>query len=297
MGYQPYQAVQQIQNSSSTINGSISAINQSVLFNNVMGASCWSVQTVGTFVGQMICESSLDGINYVPVAYRQSQTGTISNTIRGPGLFRGVLGGVVFFRVRATSWTSGTATVYIAASTGSAAQFPNALIETRTQAAYATSAAGGNTGFAMSSGEVSINNTGGPVAIFMNPANSGVDMYVNTITISGNKPGRWERIRGVTVNATGNSIVSANRGGALNTSPILYYSSPAASYTGGTLAETIYLNGFQPHVEYPAGEAYLRPGNATAFAFYPDNTAAITALKANYASVSLTYWLQNAPTV
>lgn len=288
-----YQPVQQIHNTTEDITGTITAANQTVILESKAGGSCWTVQTVGTFVGSVICEASLDGITFVPIAYRQSQTGTLGNTIKTPGIYRGVIGGLYWFRVRATSWTSGSCTVYISTSTGSAAIFPNTVIETRNLSQYYASSAGGTTGFATSSGSISLNNSGGNVAILSNPLGSNINLYVNTFTFSANNPGRWERTRGVTVTPTGASQAIANRGGGANTTAVKLYIPSSATYTGGTLAEVTYLDAFNTYSERPEGAAIILPGQATAWNFYPDTSSLLS--KNTSAAFSLTFWTQDVP--
>jgi len=82
----------------------------------------------GSFVGTFQFEVSLDSLTYYPIEVKQVgvSTTTLLTTSNVGGIFRGNIAGALYFRVRATSWTSGSATVYINGSHATAPVFLDA---------------------------------------------------------------------------------------------------------------------------------------------------------------------------
>lgn len=79
------------------------------------GNSSFAVQVDGTFVGTLQFERSLDnGVTYTAINVFSAGTRFISQTITSlPGRFHGNSSSSTHIRVRATSWTSGTANISI----------------------------------------------------------------------------------------------------------------------------------------------------------------------------------------
>lgn len=295
MTYQPFPDVLTTQMvNEPSLTGIINAPNQTLVIPVPSGMSNWLVQATGTFAGNCISELSADGgLNYVAVNSRQSLMGRIANNFGQPGVFRGCVSGGTHFRIRSTTWTSGTADITIRLGLGSSPSFQNSIVEVRGLQQYYASRSGGTTAFAVSTGPVILPTAGGTVAILNNPVGSGVFVYVNTFSMSSNNSGRWDRMRGVVVTPTGPSQASANRGGGTNTTPINLYLPSNATATGGILAETLYIGAFTPHTEKPEGAAVIGPGQSTSWAFFPDRKVSLAAnIEAAFA---LTYWLQSDP--
>lgn len=72
-----------------------------------------SVQVDGTFVGTLAFESSNDGTTWYGVPMEKASDEKTTKTTSGTGMFYGGIFGK-YFRVKSTTWTSGTATVNIA---------------------------------------------------------------------------------------------------------------------------------------------------------------------------------------
>jgi hypothetical protein len=99
--------------------GTIAANNANVtlayrqFFNGGVG-----VQVTGTYSGTLQFEVTIDGTTYVALPALNITTGAEATTTTGTGIFRFDVVGVLLVRVRATAWTSGTATVTIAGMAG-----------------------------------------------------------------------------------------------------------------------------------------------------------------------------------
>ncbi len=76
------------------------------------------VQITGTFAGTLQFEVTLDGSTYVAVRTLNVTDGTEAVTTTGTGVYRFDVVGVLASRVRATAWTSGTATITMAGLAG-----------------------------------------------------------------------------------------------------------------------------------------------------------------------------------
>jgi hypothetical protein len=96
--------------------GSISALNQFTLL-QVNGISSIIINIIGTWVGTLTFQYTVDGITWLS-ATGQITTGTFVSTTAANGTFRFSAGSYRQFRVVATAWTSGQATIYYNASAG-----------------------------------------------------------------------------------------------------------------------------------------------------------------------------------
>ena len=266
--------------------GAISALNQTIVVQVTPQMSNWMVQTTGTFVGTIQAQLSADGgNNYVPVNARQSLSGRIGNNWSVPGMFRGCVAGGTHFRVIATAWTSGTATVTVRLSAGTSPIFSNSVIEIRALEQYYASNAGGNVAFNSCVGAVSLTSSGGVVAILNNPANSGIDAYISRIIIGTNKPGRFERYRVAgSPTITGAFMPMSNKGGGTNTSLTKMYLPTAATISGGTLSKTTFINGNEAFETLEDGSSIVRQNQSLYWVYTPDtNTAAL-------GTVTISFW-------
>jgi hypothetical protein len=92
------------------ITGSITAVSQTV---DLTGPNSGTdvVQVVGTWVGTLIVEGSNDGTNFVPLPLIQQSTGFIVSSISANDAYIVASNGYNQERVRASAWTSGTATI------------------------------------------------------------------------------------------------------------------------------------------------------------------------------------------
>jgi len=76
------------------------------------------VQVTGTFSGTLQFEMTIDGTNFVAVQATNVNTGAVATTTTGTGIFKFDVVGALVVRVRATAWTSGTATVTVVGMAG-----------------------------------------------------------------------------------------------------------------------------------------------------------------------------------
>lgn len=110
--------------------GNIAALNASVDgTTDLQNYASARLQIAGTFVGQLVFQSSVDGTNWVARQLTYATNGTQGSVATGATLAHGDLGGR-YFRVVATAWTSGTATVsllYSAAPTAVAPMPPTSV--------------------------------------------------------------------------------------------------------------------------------------------------------------------------
>lgn len=98
--------------------GTITAAQQAVGM-EVLGMAALSVQVTGTWVGTLVAEVSDDKATWQAVSVVAVSTGASAATITGNGYWRADVDAFRYARVRASAWTSGTATVASAASAAS----------------------------------------------------------------------------------------------------------------------------------------------------------------------------------
>ena len=258
-----------------TYTGTINAVNQVIDLPVARTDNSWNVQVSGSFVGTIQTELSINDIDFSPVAYRQSGTGSIGNKITMPGIFRGNCGGASLFRVRAIGWTSGTANIAIK-SGGVGAIFSNVIQEVRELAQYYASAAGGRVSFNVTSGSVA-GNAAQLAMVLSNPAASPVDLYIERITLSNSVNGTWTRMRNSALTITGTSLVFQNRGGGANGSEARAYINGAVTATGGTTTSTTHVAAYIPFSIEEDGALILMPGQNAAWTFTPNAGGSYTA--------------------
>jgi hypothetical protein len=113
--------------------GSLTNSGDTVVLGIGAGTANWVAQITGTWAGTINFEASPDGVNWVSINGRQ--TGIVNNSLfnatTSNGVFRGTPGGFLQFRVRASSWITGTASVLIRTTTGSGAVFFNDTLSTQ----------------------------------------------------------------------------------------------------------------------------------------------------------------------
>lgn len=162
--------------------------------------SSWTVQVTGTWVGTMVTEvtSAIDPTSntaaWVAVNSRQSQGGRLANNFALSGLFRGVLGGLTGVRVRAVSFTSGTANVAILTGE-SAAIFSNSDVLTQSQAQYYCSSAGLNTLWTTASPAVTLGNANTEQPLLMITNNGTNPLYIYRLSMGCNNTSVFRRYR------------------------------------------------------------------------------------------------------
>jgi len=99
------------------INRNIDKVGETVLLSAVGLSSC-GIQISGTWVGALEFEGTVDGINWVQARAVQFGGTLVGGTIVN-GLFFAQVGGLLRFRIRASAWTNGTATIYLEATAAS----------------------------------------------------------------------------------------------------------------------------------------------------------------------------------
>jgi len=99
--------------------GTITANAQTVTLSSLPGSGTVAVQVTGTFVANLVTEISVDGTNFSVVPVKDNyETNTTSN-ITSTGIYFANAAGIKAFRIRCSSYTSGTAAVSIRATAGS----------------------------------------------------------------------------------------------------------------------------------------------------------------------------------
>jgi hypothetical protein len=99
----------------SSITGTLDALN-ATLEVNTETADNVLMQTIGTWVGTIAPEISLNGTDWVSSAVKASTTTnavTLVTTITANGIHELFATGIPFFRLRMSAYTSGTATVIV----------------------------------------------------------------------------------------------------------------------------------------------------------------------------------------
>jgi len=78
---------------------------------NPIGVNAGVVQVSGTFTGTLQAEGSNDGLSFFPINLVPYGGGVAINQVSAPGLWTMSAAAVAFIQLRATSWTSGTASI------------------------------------------------------------------------------------------------------------------------------------------------------------------------------------------
>lgn len=104
--------------------GTIAALNATVSV-ALNGKSAMRVQITGTWVGTLQFEGTVDGTNWIAINAVQAGSTTIPQNTTTNGVFSPTPAGFSNFRVNATAWTSGTATISIRASAGTGGIYHN----------------------------------------------------------------------------------------------------------------------------------------------------------------------------
>jgi hypothetical protein len=76
------------------------------------------VQVTGTFSATLSFEMSIDGTNFVSVLATNVNSGGIATTTTATGIYKFDVVGALVVRVRASAYTSGTATVTVVGMAG-----------------------------------------------------------------------------------------------------------------------------------------------------------------------------------
>ena len=76
------------------------------------------VQLTNTFSGTLTFELSMDGTNFVAVQATNVTSGAVATTATATGVYKFDVVGALTVRVRASAWTSGTATVTLVGMAG-----------------------------------------------------------------------------------------------------------------------------------------------------------------------------------
>lgn len=76
------------------------------------------VQVTNTFSATLTFEMTIDGTNWVAVQTQSVTTGTVATTATATGIYKFDVVGALSVRVRASAYTSGTATVTLVGMAG-----------------------------------------------------------------------------------------------------------------------------------------------------------------------------------
>jgi len=90
--------------------GSIAALNALVSI-PITGVATLSFSATGTWVGTLAFQYSLDGLAWTADAALNNVTGVFPSTITANGAFTASIGSYKFYRIIATAWTSGSASI------------------------------------------------------------------------------------------------------------------------------------------------------------------------------------------
>lgn len=247
-----------------------------------LNASNYMAVITGTWVGTLVFEGTNDNTNWTKTNYRQvgAASNAISNTTTSNGTFRGNCSGFINYRVRATAWTSGTATVTLSTSNAPGAVFINAFVETQSIQQYYASSAGGNVLFGATSGAETISSSGGNIALLQNPANSTKSLFIYRFSIGSNTAGRITRYRNGTPSITGAGVTETNRGGGSNTSLGQYYTGTDYTITSPIISKVVFLSANSSDTSTEDGSIILPPGDCLHWYFDPNgNSSALVAVE------------------
>lgn len=93
------------------ITGSIAVLNDTVDLLSPNSATT-IIQILGTWSGTLVIEGSNDGSNYVTLQIFNENSRTLATSITANGSYISSTNGYQFYRIRASAWTSGTASIY-----------------------------------------------------------------------------------------------------------------------------------------------------------------------------------------
>lgn len=125
------------------------------------------VQITGTWSGSLTSEASLDGENWFPTNLRRNAAGNeISNVLKRNGLWRGTMAGSRYYRIRALTGFTGTATIVVSGAKLSGTYLLSAVTSIP-NVEYLGSSAGGNVIWSVCSQDVNLPTQGLEVPILM----------------------------------------------------------------------------------------------------------------------------------
>lgn len=96
--------------SEAVVTGTITAVSQTVAFDGP-NTGTEAVQITGTWVGTMVVEATVDNTNWSTISFLNATTGLFVTSLAANGMFLIPSNAYVSTRVRASAWTSGTATI------------------------------------------------------------------------------------------------------------------------------------------------------------------------------------------
>jgi len=100
------------------VSGTITALSQTISI-PTSETQTVGVQISGTWSGSLTPEVSIDGTTYYPINFVDTGGGLLGNTWSANNLGQINVGGTLYFRVRASAWSSGTATISLRATSRS----------------------------------------------------------------------------------------------------------------------------------------------------------------------------------
>jgi hypothetical protein len=180
------------------------------------GLGSAGIQITGTWAGTLEFDGTVDGTNWIQIRAVQFG-GTLVGGTTVNGLFFAQVGGLLKIRIYATSWTSGTATIYIE---GTAATNAITLANSLPVGTNSIGILGANSGVDI--GDVTINNAvgagvyvqPGTSAVFQVQSNSANIATETTLSTINTKLVTGTDIGDVTINnASGDSAVNIQDGG------------------------------------------------------------------------------------
>lgn len=137
-------------------------------------------------------------------------------------------------------------------------------IRARTDIAYYASPAGGTVAFNITTGVVTIAASGlQSLALMENPANSGVDCYLDVGEFGSSGNTTFQRLRNATILTRGTALLPSNMGGGANAGALRMYAGGSNfTFSGGTVAKTAHIAAFQQYLTLLGGRVRLRPGQS-----------------------------------
>lgn len=158
------------------------------------------------------------------------------------------------------------------------------MLLVQSQEQYYASPAGGCVSYGACSGAVTVTSNVNAFAMFLNPADSGVDVYLARTVLAVSQGGWVERYRNPTIEAHGTAKSNINRAGRNKTGKARLYDGTQARASGGTLGKVLYLssNGFDESIE--EGAIILPPGGSMGW-WLTSNIGA-----GSLASIEITWW-------
>jgi hypothetical protein len=271
--------------------GTVQAAESSVMLVTAGSVSSFSFDIAGFTTGVFAIERTLapdptaPGALWTQVgAFKAGTRTSAGRWTDSPGAYHGNASASSAVRVRVVSPLNAPATVNLLASSGTgtitvgaiASNEGNIIGATQSLMQHYATTPGGNTSYNSSIDVLNQASTGElPVCAFVNPAGSGMDVFIDTYELNASATATWRRYRNATLTGLGTAQDNVNRGGDSTKTAVarLYRGAGSTTQTataqftrtGGVLGKAGFVAANVPKIVELHGGVRLRPGQSWTF--------------------------------